>query len=167
MGTQTGIRRRTGGRSARVRSAVHKAVSDLLVESDPESITVAEVAERAGVNPTSIYRRWGTLPALIVEVETERLQVTSPIPDTGTLRGDLLAYAGNATKDIVSPGGVALLRAVMATAELRPHQPASPRPPATAGRPDEPLARAPLRARGEQIQAMLDRAAKRGEVRSQ
>ena len=166
VGVDAGIRRRTGGRSARVRSAVHRAVSDLLVASSPESITVAQVAVLAGVNPTSIYRRWGTLQALIVEVEAERLRVNSPIPNTGTLRGDLLAYARNATKDITRPGGLALLRAVMATSELRSPDASAPHlggRRSTAGQ-EEPVARAPLRARGDQIQAMLERARQRGEM---
>ena len=31
-------------------------------------MTIPEVAELAGVNPTSIYRRWGTIDALLGEV---------------------------------------------------------------------------------------------------
>ena len=141
------VRRRTGGRSARVVAAVHDAVNDLVVQRNPRQVTVAEVAERAGVNPTSIYRRWGTLEALVLDVEVARLQVNSPIPDTGTLRGDLLAFAANAAKDITRPGGLAFLQAVIAVRE------------------ESELQRsAPLRERGAQIQAMLDRARDRGET---
>jgi AcrR family transcriptional regulator len=140
------VRRRTGGRSARVVAAVHDAVNDLVTHGNPRQVTVAEIAERAGVNPTSIYRRWGTLEALVLDVETARLEVNSPIPDTGTLRGDLLAFAANATKDITRPGGLAFLQAVLGVREDR-----------------EPQRSAPLRERGAQIQAMLDRARDRGE----
>jgi AcrR family transcriptional regulator len=140
------IRRRTGGRSARVVAAVHDAVNDLVAQRNPREVTVAEIAERAGVNPTSIYRRWGTLEALVLDVEVARLQVTSPIPDTGTLRGDLLAFATKAAKDIARPGGLAFLQAVMGVREET-----------------EPQRIAPLRLRGAQIQAMLDRARDRGE----
>ena len=138
--------RRTGGRSARVVAAVHAAVNDLVGQGDPRQVTVAEIAERAGVNPTSIYRRWGTLEALILDVEAARLRVTSPIPDTGTLRGDLLAYATQVAKDLSRPGGLAFLKAVLGVSEN-----------------SDPLRSAPLRERGAQFQAMLDRARDRGE----
>src|SRR5271168_5422754 len=90
-------RRRTGGRSARVVAAVHDAVNELVGQGNPRQVTVAEIAERAGVNPTSIYRRWGTLEALVLDVEAARLP---PIPDTGNLRGDLLAYAATAAREV-------------------------------------------------------------------
>ncbi len=139
-------RRRTGGRSARVVAAVHEAVNELVEQGNPRQVTVAEIAERAGVNPTSIYRRWGTIEALILDVEAARLQVTSPIPDTGTLRGDLLAYATAAAKDLSRPGGMAFLKAVLGVSEE-----------------SEAQRSAPLRERGAQMQAMLDRARDRGE----
>jgi AcrR family transcriptional regulator len=139
-------RRRTGGRSARVVAAVHEAVNELVGQGNPRQLTVAEIAERAGVNPTSIYRRWGTLEALILDVEAARLQVTSPIPDTGTLRGDLLAYATAVAKDLGRPGGMAFLKAVLGVSED-----------------SDPQRSAPLRERGAQMQAMLDRARDRGE----
>jgi AcrR family transcriptional regulator len=141
-----GARRRTGGRSARVVAAVHDAVNELVGQGNPRQVTVAEIADRAGVNPTSIYRRWGTLEALVLDVEAARLQVTSPIPDTGTLRGDLLAYATAAAKDLNRPGGLAFLQAVLGVSEE-----------------SEPQRSAPLRQRGAQIQAMLARARDRGE----
>jgi len=127
-------------------AAVHDAVNDIVAQGNPNQVTVSEIAERAGVNPTSIYRRWGTLEGLILDVEAARLQVNSPIPDTGTLRGDLLAYAANAANEITRPGGLAFLRAVLGASE------------------DSDARRAgPLRERAAQIQAMLDRARDRGE----
>jgi AcrR family transcriptional regulator len=137
------VRRRTGGRSARVVAAVHGAVNDLVAQRNPREVTVAEIAERAGVNPTSIYRRWGSLEALVLDVETARLP---PVPDTGTLRGDLLAFAANAATDIARPGGLAFLHAVIGVKEE-----------------SEPQRIASLRERGAQIQVMLDRARDRGE----
>ena len=154
------VRRRSGGRSARVRSAVLQAADELLGGHDAEQVTIAEVAARAGVNPTSIYRRWGTLEALVLDLEATRLQVNSPIPDTGTLRGDLLAYAANATRDITRPGGLAFLRAVLATRDARSRQ---ARAGGRAGDREDDPAWAPVRARGAQLRAMLDRARERGE----
>ena len=68
-----GIRQgpRPGGRSARVQASVHQAVRDLLATSDRDGITVPAIAERAGVTPSTIYRRWGGLPELMADVAAE------------------------------------------------------------------------------------------------
>ena len=158
MSASTSPQRRTGGRSARIRTAIHAAVDELLAASGP--LTIGTVADRAGVSPTSIYRRWGTLEALILDVEAERVRSNSPIPDSGSLRGDLLGYAHNAARDITRPGGLAFLAAILATNQsgvLHSRDPASP----DGSR--DPLTAAPLEDRGAQIQAMLDRARDRGE----
>jgi AcrR family transcriptional regulator len=140
------VRRRPGGRSARVAAAVHEAVDALLTEAGPGGFTVADVARRADVNPTSIYRRWGSLEAVILDVEAARLSDISPLPDTGTLRGDLLTYAHAVAADIARPGRLAFLQALIGARDLS----------------DEKRS-APLLARGEQLQELLDRARDRGE----
>lgn len=140
------MRRRPGGRSARVAAAVHEAVDALLIECGPAGFTVADVARRAGVNPTSIHRRWGSLEAVILEVEAARLTEISPLPDTGTLRGDLLAYARTVAADVIRPGRLAFLQALIGARDLS-HEQRS----------------APLLQRAAQLQTMLDRARDRGE----
>ncbi|MEU6466047.1 TetR/AcrR family transcriptional regulator [Streptomyces sp. NPDC046976] len=64
------LAKRPDGRSARVQAAVHQALTELAGERDVTELTIPAVAERAGVNPTTIYRRWGTLQALFAEVVT-------------------------------------------------------------------------------------------------
>jgi AcrR family transcriptional regulator len=140
------VRRRPGGRSARVAAAVHEAVHALLVEHGPGGFTVSDVARRAGVNPTSIYRRWGSVEAVILDVQAARLSDDIPLPDTGTLRGDLLAYARTAVADIAQPGGLAFLQALIGAQNLS----------------DEKRYAAVGR-RGAEIQAVLDRARDRGD----
>ncbi|WP_020667504.1 TetR/AcrR family transcriptional regulator [Amycolatopsis nigrescens] len=138
---------RPGGRSARVRDAVHQAVVELLVAGEFEA-AIPKIAERAGVNPTSIYRRWGTRENLLLDAAVTRLQATSPIPDTGSLRGDLLAWAGRVERAMADPGGQVVLRALIAAMATR-----------TSGeRQGERLL-----ARGADLQEMLDAAAARGE----
>jgi AcrR family transcriptional regulator len=129
-----------------VAAAVHAAVDALLIEAGPGAFTVADVARRADVNPTSIYRRWGSLEAVILDVEAARLTDISPLPDTGTLRGDLLAYAFTAAADIVRPGRLAFLQALIGARDLSAEQRS-----------------APLLRRAAQFQAMLDRGRDRGE----
>ncbi|MFE3863402.1 TetR/AcrR family transcriptional regulator [Streptomyces goshikiensis] len=76
-----------------VRSAVHQAVIDLLSDPGGADLTIPVVAQRAGVNHTSIYRHWGGREALLADVVITRLERDSPLADTGTLRGDLRAWA--------------------------------------------------------------------------
>lgn len=142
--------RRPGGRSARVRAAVHRAVTELVAERGYGNFTVAEVAARAGVADTSIYRRWGNLEALAMEVTVDRLTTESAIPDTGTLDGDLRAYAANAARDVSGPNGLALLRTILALIDT--------------GAAGEETRDRFLADRVDQIQRMLDRAAARGEA---
>ncbi len=153
-----GANRRTGGRSARVRAAVHQAVTELLAEEGVEGVTVAEVAARSGVHPTSLYRRWGTVEALVLDVAVSRVSAQSPIPDNGSLRNDLFSYASQAAADVGRPDGLAFLRAVITAADSA-NSTAADSPSGAATDPRLPF----LAARGAQLQTMLDRAAERGE----
>jgi AcrR family transcriptional regulator len=86
---ETRPRPRTGGRSARVRAAVLSATAELLAEGGYDFVEVSAVARRAGVHPTTIYRRWPTKARLVGEALLERARTLSPTPDTGSLEGDL------------------------------------------------------------------------------
>lgn len=135
---------RPGGRSARVRDAVHAAAIELLVAGETD-VAIPRIAERAGVNPTSVYRRWGTRENLLLDAAITRLRERAPMPDTGTLRGDLLTWAAGVEQAMTEPDGHVLLRALVVT------MPAEDRPTEH------------LRAREADLRAMLDRAAARGE----
>ncbi|NUW36341.1 TetR/AcrR family transcriptional regulator [Nonomuraea sp. SMC257] len=141
--------RRPGGRSARVRAAVHQAVTDLVAERGYGSFTVGDVAARAGVADTSVYRRWGTLEALLMDVAITRLTTASPVPDTGSLEQDLRVYAAGVVRDVTGPDGLAALRLVISLS--------------AAGEDGVRARNAFLAERGRQLQGMLDRARERGE----
>jgi AcrR family transcriptional regulator len=55
MSTNT-VQKRPGGRSAAVLNSVKIAVEELVQEKGRERVTIPMVAERAGVNPTSVYQ---------------------------------------------------------------------------------------------------------------
>ncbi len=99
---------RPGGRSARVRAAVLKAAFALLIEKGLEAFSIAEVAARAGVHETSIYRRWRTKNALALEASLDFSRSALPAPDTGSLRTDLIALIKSYAALMVSPKGQAL-----------------------------------------------------------
>jgi len=113
------VRRRTGGRSARVREAVLSAAIGALAEVGPRGVTMNEIARRAGVHATSIQRRWGSVEAVLLDAMLAYSDEELPIPDTGNLRGDLVAFAGLLVKYLTSPRGAALTRA-MAVSEDDP-----------------------------------------------
>jgi len=106
---------RPGGRSARVRAAVHHAVEELVTEGPVEDLTMPVIAARAGVHPTTLYRRWGSLAELLGEVATSRFSGDIVVPDTGTVRGDLERWASDVAKDLADPDVLALMRATVGT----------------------------------------------------
>jgi AcrR family transcriptional regulator len=109
--TSPGVKaRRTGGRSARVRAAVLRATLDILLAGGADDLSVRDVAQRAGVHETSVYRRWGTRANLILDAVLSEIQVAVPVPDTGSLRGDLLALVSAIAAFLTTPLGQVLLQ---------------------------------------------------------
>ncbi|MCF3963657.1 TetR/AcrR family transcriptional regulator [Streptomyces fuscigenes] len=117
--TSTG--RRPGGRSARVRAAVHAAVVDLLAaEGGGEGLTLPLVAARAGVHATTLYRRWGSVAELLGDVASSRFSGADGelvVPDTGSLRGDLRQWAVGVATDLSDPDVLTLMRATIGSGE--------------------------------------------------
>ncbi|MEU5495349.1 TetR/AcrR family transcriptional regulator [Streptomyces griseofuscus] len=101
---------RPGGRSAKTRDAVHAAVRALLDTSPDGTVTVAEVAERSGVHPATIYRRWRTPEGLVLDTLFEELSRRSPLPVTGDLRADALVYTQRLLADLCEDKNLALAR---------------------------------------------------------
>jgi hypothetical protein len=85
----------------------------------------------------------------MTEVAVERLMRERPIPDTGSLRGDLRGWARAIAANLTSREDSSFFRAVIATTT-----------PAGA---DGSKRSAALKRRGEELAMMLDRARRRGE----
>jgi AcrR family transcriptional regulator len=141
---------RPGGRSARNRDAAFEATAALVAERGYEAITMTDIAERAGLAATSLYRRWGDVRVLIMEVAVAQLMREHDLPDTGSLRGDLRAWARNIATGLKSREGSSFFRALIATAM-----------PTGA---DGAARTATFAPRVEQIATMLKRAKQRGEA---
>jgi AcrR family transcriptional regulator len=84
---------RPGGRTARVRRAVLRATGDLLADVGFHGTDLTTVARDAGVGKSTVYRRWGSTPALIADLLVEMAEESSPRSRTGSLAGDLRANA--------------------------------------------------------------------------
>ncbi|MCW2722469.1 MAG: transcriptional regulator [Pseudonocardia sp.] len=108
---------RPGGRSARVRAAVHRAVEELLADGGPDVLTIPVIAARAGVHATTVYRRWGSVGELLAAVAASRFSGDIVVPDTGTLRGDLETWVGDVVTDLADPDTLALMRAAIGAGE--------------------------------------------------
>jgi AcrR family transcriptional regulator len=102
-------RTRPGGRSARVRETVLSATLEALADRGFANLSIDDVARRAGVHKTTVYRRWKTREALVLDALLERSADQVVVPDTGTLAGDLEALLTAVAANITSRVGRAIL----------------------------------------------------------
>ncbi len=72
--------------------AILDAAVDLLAEVGYARLTMEQIATRAGVGKASVYLRWPNKVALVAEAIKHRSAVIPEIPDTGSLREDMLAF---------------------------------------------------------------------------
>jgi AcrR family transcriptional regulator len=79
-------------RGPALEAALLEATWDELVEAGYAKLTMESVAARAGTGVAVLYRRWANKDELaIAALEQHRNSHPVDLPDTGTLRGDLLA----------------------------------------------------------------------------
>jgi len=78
------------------------AALDVLAETGYDGMTIDMVAARAKAGKATLYRRWASKPELVLDavscMKSKGVDLTSP-PDTGTLRGDLVAMVKSPTID--------------------------------------------------------------------
>lgn len=89
--------RRPPGRplDEQVSTEILDAAVAVLTEQGFAGVTVDNVAATAGVSKATIYRRWSTKEALLLEAASCLSGAPDELPDTGSLRGDLVAlYEG-------------------------------------------------------------------------
>lgn len=102
-------------RGAVLAQAILRAAADELVESGYSALTMDKVARRAGTNKNAIYRRWPGRAALGVAAYHLLVDERMRAPDTGSLRGDVLALLRRTNRDLASPRG-GILRGLLAAA---------------------------------------------------
>lgn len=82
--------RRTGRpRSAEADRAILGATRAALVELGWSKLTMGDVAARAGVAKTTLYRRWTNKSELVVDAVAALLDEQLELPDLGSLRADV------------------------------------------------------------------------------
>ncbi|GAY15155.1 putative transcriptional regulator, TetR family protein [Mycobacterium sp. shizuoka-1] len=111
---QPQVKRRTGGRSARVRTAVLDAALQQLIEHGYEGLSIATVARIAGVAETTVYRHWPTPADLAAGAIGHLAEIDNPVPDTGGLEDDLRALLSQISELLRRPGIERILRTAAA-----------------------------------------------------
>lgn len=81
-------------RSGEAHLAILSATLDLLVAAGYDGMSIEAVAARAGVGKATVYRRWESKAALVIET-LETIAAATPPPDTGDTRTDLEQYVHN------------------------------------------------------------------------
>lgn len=110
---------RAGRRAPERRTAVYDSVFALLAEVGYDRMTMDAVAARAHVSKATIYRTWPDKPDLVAEALAYHFKDTPPLPDTGSLRGDLLALMMRACQASNSTDGE-VVAGVMTAAARNP-----------------------------------------------
>jgi AcrR family transcriptional regulator len=85
-------KRRGRPRSEKRRQAILDAAIELLLAQGLQAVSMDEVADHAGVSKATIYRWWPSKETLALDALYHEWDTFRPsLPDTGSLRGDLLA----------------------------------------------------------------------------
>ena len=87
---------------------------DELSRTGYAALRVEDVAARAGVNKTTVYRRWPTKVELAGAAIRTFAGHEEPMPDTGTVRGDLLELVQRIVAFVRTPEGDIFTRLVSA-----------------------------------------------------
>jgi AcrR family transcriptional regulator len=116
----------SGGRTRRRGTALEAALLDAawdeLQAAGYQAMTMEAVADRAGTSRAVLYRRWPKRAELVVAaLRRHRPIISGEIPDTGSLRGDVLALLTRMSERLAATGPetlYGLLGDYLADAEL-------------------------------------------------
>ncbi len=96
--------------------AILQATLELLAESGYDQLTMDAVAGRARCSKATIYRRWpGKAELVVAAVRRHAGDQVPAVPDTGTLRGDLLAAMAAMRASLAGQDADLLLGLMLAT----------------------------------------------------
>jgi len=118
--------RHNGGKTRRRGGALEAALLDAawdeLQAVGYAGLTMEAVADRAGTSRAVLYRRWPKRPELVIAaLRRHRPMLSGEVPDTGSLRGDVLAVLQRMSRRLAETGPetvYGLLGDYLADAEL-------------------------------------------------
>jgi AcrR family transcriptional regulator len=91
-------------------TAIFRATIEELARLDYGGLTFERIAARAGVNKTTLYRRWPKKAELVRASLIALTESVSPGPTSGSVREDLLEISRQLVKFAASLDGQSLLR---------------------------------------------------------
>jgi AcrR family transcriptional regulator len=100
-GSEQGIRKPGRPRSAQAHKAILNSTLELLAEEGFQGLSIEEVAARAGVGKTTIYRRWSSKEELVIDA-IHAVQVNLSMVDTGNFRNDLVTLFKTAYQSMMA-----------------------------------------------------------------
>ena len=100
-------------RSPAADSAIMQATLELLLDTGYRGLTMEQVRAMAGVGKATLYRRYGSKEELVAAA-VRHLNQEIPVPDTGTVRDDILAVAGSVLAAAARVGAATLMPRMLA-----------------------------------------------------
>jgi AcrR family transcriptional regulator len=104
------------GRGGHARARVLRAALEILAEEGLPALTMDAIARRAGASKATLYRRWSSRAALLVDAMAQAFEPPL-VPLTGHLRVDLLAMVREGEALIESQPFARLMAAVIDAGE--------------------------------------------------
>ncbi|TDD91837.1 TetR/AcrR family transcriptional regulator [Actinomadura rubrisoli] len=86
------------------------AVVEQLASRGYRGLTMDAVARGAGIGKAAIYRRWPSKEAMVIDVISRFAVDALPMPDTGSLAGDMKAFLSDAWDALTRPEVAAIAR---------------------------------------------------------
>ncbi|MFG3497053.1 TetR/AcrR family transcriptional regulator [Streptomyces sp. NPDC047928] len=105
--------RRGRPRDSRAHEAILAATAELLTEVGYAATSIGAVAARAGSGKDTVYRRWSGKAELVYEAVFTATE-SAPVPDTGSLNGDLAALVESLLAEFTAPAAAAALPGLLA-----------------------------------------------------
>jgi AcrR family transcriptional regulator len=103
-------------RVERSKTAVLAETYRQLTASGLSGVSVDAVARNSGVAKTTIYRHWPSRSALLIEA-CSQVGSAQAVPDTGSMRGDLLTLAGTVAEQLWAAGWPSVIPSIIDAAE--------------------------------------------------
>jgi AcrR family transcriptional regulator len=103
-----------------ITTAIRDAVMRELAEVGYGRLSIEAVARRAGVGKTAVYRRWSSKLEMVLELVSTVAGQRLPLPDTGSLRGDLEMLLRIAARALQHPMASQIIPDLLAEAARNP-----------------------------------------------
>jgi AcrR family transcriptional regulator len=100
--------------------AILQATTELLAERGLAAMTIEDIAARARVGKASVYRRWPSKGTLALDAFLNDFLERQPVPDTGSLRDDLLGMLRAWVRAVRQPTTGRTLKGLIAEVQRDP-----------------------------------------------